>query len=54
MARDLTKMEYENYGIICRQIEDDRPMRIMCPVAEHFIRVFRAYEKIKNEKEVKK
>lgn len=53
MARDLTKVEYDNYSIICSQIEDDRPMRIMCPVAEHFIKVFRAYEKLRKEEREK-
>ena len=27
MARDLTKLEYENYKILVMQLEDDRPMK---------------------------
>ncbi len=52
MARDLTKLEREFYQVLCQQIEDERPHRVMCPLADRFIKLFRAYElKKKNEKE---
>jgi hypothetical protein len=49
MARDLTKLEYENYEILCQQLEDDRPHRVMCNLADQFIMLFRAYEKLKKQ-----
>lgn len=51
MARDLTDFEYRNYLILVHQLEDDRPHRIMCDLADKFIRLFRAYEKLKKERE---
>lgn len=43
--RDLTKIERDFYSIFAAQIEDERPMRIMCPLADKFLKLFRAYEK---------
>ena len=51
MARDLTKLEMQNYRILVQQLEDDRPQRIMCSMADKFIKLFRAYEKLKSERE---
>ena len=53
MARDLTKLEYQNYLILVQQLEDDRPMRVMCTWADRFIKLFRAYEKLKQERKEK-
>ncbi len=50
MARDLTKTEYENYKILVMQLEDDRPMRVMCSWADRFITLFNAYEKLKKQR----
>lgn len=52
--RDLTKLEYQNYLILTQQLEDDRPHRVMCNLADKFIKLFRAYEKLKNENGEKK
>ena len=51
MARDLTKLEIQNYRIYVQQLEDDRPHRAMCGLADRFIKLFRAYEKIKFDME---
>jgi hypothetical protein len=49
IERDLTITEYSNYKILVMQLEDDRPMRTMCPWADRFIRVFKAYMTVKEE-----
>jgi len=35
------------------QLEGDRPARMMCPVTNDLIKLFRAYEKLKQERRLK-
>jgi hypothetical protein len=48
--RDLTKSEYEMEKVYIQQLEDERPFRIMCDLASRHIRLFYAYEKLKQQK----
>ena len=50
MGRELTQSEFMNHRIRCMQLEQDRPARMMCNLANEYIRLFRAYEHVINER----
>jgi hypothetical protein len=51
-GRDLTIAECGDYEILVMQLEDDRPMRTMCPWADRFMRTFKAYTTMKKRVKV--